>query len=157
MSDLHLEAKGDNELVHEHFILDANLGEALSYRNRNEITEKLVFSLMEALKMHPLGKLETYDATDPQYPGWSFIQPITTSHISGHYFEESEKPSHLHLDIYSCKIFDWNEVIKIVHEQLNLAKWTANYIIRANESSLRTIQVIEGTGLESFKKSLIVH
>lgn len=122
--------KAPPELIHEHFILDAELKGPLDFEKRQEITTKLIKQLMKNLGMEELGPLEIYDATDADYPGWSFIQPITTSHISGHYFEEKGKPSHIHMDIYSCKSFEWEKIIKILSKNLKLNDWSATFLKR---------------------------
>jgi len=133
-------------LIHNHFILDADLKNLLDITNKNNLTELLVNSLMDMLGMEPLGKLEIYDATDLNYPGWSFIQPITTSHISGHYFEEKHKFSHIHLDIYSCKTFDWKSAVKVIDNHLNLSDWSCNYIKREMNLKDRVVLQINGNG-----------
>lgn len=137
-------------LLHNHFILDADLNALLNIAEKNKLTQNLVINLMEILEMEPLGKLEIYDATDLNYPGWSFIQPITTSHISGHYFEEKHKFSHIHLDIYSCKIFDWKSAIKIIDKHLGLAEWCCNYIKREMTLKDRVILQVNGKGGEIY-------
>lgn len=137
---------GSDELIHEHFILDAELVHPLNFDNRHEITRTLIDELMSSLNMVELGTLQVYDAVDPTFPGWSFIQPITTSHISGHYFEEKNKASHIHLDIYSCKYFDWKKVIILINKNLDLAHWVANYVVRANTIQARGVVAIEGKG-----------
>jgi len=135
-------------LSHEHFILDAELIKSLDFEKRASITAKLIKELMKTLGMEALGPLEVYDATDMTYPGWSFIQPITTSHISGHYFEESKKASHIRLDIYSCKTFNWEKVISILHKNLDLSKWSANYLYRNINLKERTMIQISGNGIK---------
>lgn len=127
-------------LVHKHFIVDAELVKPLDFSKRKQITKNLIDNLIEELKMVPLGKLEIYDATDPNYPGWSFIQPITTSHISAHYFEEENIASHIHLDIYSCKNFSWKTLIKILEKHLKMDKWFAYFINR--DFSMKSREVL---------------
>jgi hypothetical protein len=133
-------------LSHEHFIIDAILKKTLNFDERKKITENLISDLLKTLKMIKLGKLEIYDATDDKFPGWSFIQPITTSHISGHYFEESDIPSHIHLDIYSCKSFDWKLVISILDQHLGLGAWSGNLIMRELQLDKRTTLLLKGLG-----------
>lgn len=131
-------------LVHKHFIFDAELTAALDFSKRQEITHALIDDLLSALGMEKLGPLEIYDAADAEYPGWSFIQPITTSHISGHYFEEKEGVSHIRMDVYSCKNFDEEEVIKIAHTILGTSKWSGTLIARNIDITQREITSLEG-------------
>ncbi len=139
-----LSGSPSTELVHEHFILDADLESKLDFKNRKKITEDLIDDLLENLKMQRLCPLQIYDAVDANFPGWSFIQPITTSHISGHYFEEKDKPSHIHIDIYSCRAFDWKKVINIIHQFLNLNDWIANFTDREIHFPREKLKIIQG-------------
>lgn len=45
---------------------------------------RFIDEVLSALGMTPLGELGIYPAVDQSAPGWSFIQPITTSHVSAH-------------------------------------------------------------------------
>jgi S-adenosylmethionine/arginine decarboxylase-like enzyme len=96
--------------------------------------------------MEKLAPLEIFDATDSRFPGWSFIQPITTSHISGHYFEEVGKPSNIHMDVYSCKMFEWGKIFPILDDALKLGQWSANLIIRSVQISQQTQKMMSGKG-----------
>lgn len=133
------------DLEHNILILDANLTRSLFFEKRVQITSALVDNLLEALSMNELGKLEIYDSVDADFPGWSFIQPITTSHISGHYFEDKHQ-SHIHFDIYSCKFFEWKTVVKILDKHLQLAKWSGNFIYRDVVFSNRRFDLLSGVG-----------
>lgn len=133
-------------LRHEMLILDANLVYRLDPKKYVKTTTNVVNALLRALKMSTLGDLQIFKAVDLNAPGWSFIQPITTSHISGHYFERPGKFPHLHLDIYSCKRFNCTKVIRILNDHLHLAKWSANFVIRNTRHSSRIINGFEGYG-----------
>lgn len=133
-----------NELIHELFIIDAELKEKLDFNRRKEITRNLIDDLMKALNMEELGPLQVYDAVDPEYPGWSFIQPITTSHISGHYFEEDCQFSHIHLDIYSCKDFQHENVLFCLQNHLPIRKWIGNLIYRSQDLRKRKELILRG-------------
>jgi hypothetical protein len=124
-------AKSSLNLNHEILILDALLEKELDESKMNEITRTLVEDLIQALGMKPLGPLEIYPAADLDYPGWSFIQPITTSHISGHYFIDTDgKNPNIHIDIYSCKKFKWQKVVETAHQHLIFGKWYLTFIER---------------------------
>lgn len=135
-----------NGLTHQHFILDAELKTPLDFSKRHEITNALIDDLLKALSMEKLGPLEIYDAVDPMYPGWSFIQPITTSHISGHYFEEKDQPSHIRMDIYSCKEFEYSSALKLISNHLKLSKWAATLVCREINMDKRKVVNFEGYG-----------
>ncbi|MDB4978139.1 MAG: hypothetical protein JWM56_325 [Candidatus Peribacteria bacterium] len=117
-------------IKHELFVLDTNLIHSLDQTNMDSITRNLINDLMAALGLEPLGPLELYPAVDMRAPGWSFLQPITTSHISGHYFEKPGRHPHLHMDIYSCDSVEWHNIVGIVDRHLGLSNWRASFIVR---------------------------
>lgn len=117
-------------LKHEIFVLDAHLEEALDETQHESITLHLINKLLETLGMEPLGDLQIYPAVDMRAPGWSFIQPITTSHISGHYFEKPGRAPHIRMDIYSCCSVDWKKIITVVHSQIKFSDWRATFLVR---------------------------
>lgn len=120
-------------LLHEIFVLDAHLTKALDESKAVEITRKLIDALLTALRMEELGELQIYPAVDDRAPGWSFIQPITTSHISGHYFEKPGRNPHIRMDFYSCCTVNWMKVIEILNEHLGIADWRATFVDRQIE------------------------
>jgi hypothetical protein len=134
-------------LEHAILILDAILRVPLDYSKMETITQNLVDALLETLDMKILGKLEIYPATDQDYPGWSFIQPITTSHISGHYFIDGDgKNPNIHMDIYSCKHFSWKDSIITIDKVISLEKWSADFIGRNISADKRSALAIQGEG-----------
>jgi hypothetical protein len=137
-------------LRHEIFILDANLLTALDQTHMKPITRTLIDALLHVLGLEELGPLELYPATDLRAPGWSFLQPITTSHISGHYFEKPGKAPHIHMDIYSCDAVEWQKIVGVVDEHLGLADWRASFIERkwGEEADERTYLDLSGIGAE---------
>ncbi len=138
-------------LNHEMFILDANLKHVLDQSKMNEITKNLIKDLLAKLGMLELGPLAIFDATDPRAPGWSFIQPITTSHVSGHYFVEPNGTNpNIHMDFYSCSSFDWKDVVEIVDKHLALAKWHGNFLYRKDIMVDRGVWEISGDGSQIF-------
>lgn len=134
------------KLEHEIFILDAYLEEALDQSQMEQWTRKLIDALLTALRMEELGPLQIYPALDLRAPGWSFIQPITTSHISGHYFEKPGKHPHLRLDLYSCASINWRKVVEVVNEHLNMGIWRATFIDRQIDEKERSAMHISGKG-----------
>ncbi|PIQ76281.1 hypothetical protein COU78_02045 [Candidatus Peregrinibacteria bacterium CG10_big_fil_rev_8_21_14_0_10_49_24] len=134
-------------LLHEIFVLDAHLVKALDCSRAKTITRNLVDALLTALRMEELGELQIYPAVDNRAPGWSFIQPITTSHISGHYFEKPGRNPHIRMDFYSCCTVNWMKIIEILNTHLGLADWRGTFIDRQIErDSTRHILDIAGEG-----------
>lgn len=134
------------KLEHEIFILDAYLNEALDPQHKESWTRRFVDALMGAMRMEELGPLQIYPATDLRAPGWSFIQPITTSHISGHYFEKPGKHPHLRLDCYSCASINWRKIITVCNEFMDMGLWRATFIDRQIDEYKRTAIHVSGEG-----------
>ncbi len=101
--------------------------------------------LLEVLGMERLGPFEFYPAIDLTAPGWSWIQPISTSHASGHYWSAPGRPN-LHIDVYSCMPFSWERVVKVAHEHFRLLDWTATLVMREFALKERTTTHIIGRG-----------
>ncbi|MCF7845108.1 MAG: hypothetical protein K9M03_04765, partial [Kiritimatiellales bacterium] len=117
-------------LFHEIFILDAYIQKKLDESQKESITRNLVSDLLTALRMDPLGDLQIFDAADLRAPGWSFLIPITTSHIGGHYFESPGRLPNLRIDTYSCASVNWRKLIDILHKHIGLERWRATFIDR---------------------------
>lgn len=117
-------------LVHEILVLDAFLEERLDQRRYKTITRRFIDDLLGVLEMQALGELGIYPAVDQRAPGWSFIQPITTSHVSAHYFEKPGRKPHIRLDAYSCDSIDRNQLIRVCHQHFKLSNWHATFIER---------------------------
>ena len=134
------------KLEHEIFILDAYLNKPLDQNQMEPWTRKFVDALLTTLRMEELGPLQIFPATDLRAPGWSFLQPITTSHIAGHYFEKPGKHPHIRLDMYSCESVNWKKLISVMHEHLNMGLWRATFIDRQIDEKQRGAIHISGEG-----------
>lgn len=134
------------KLEHEIFILDTYLKAPLDQSKMESWTRSFIDALLSALRMEELGPLQIYPALDLRAPGWSFIQPITTSHISGHYFEKPGKHPHLRLDLYSCCSINWKKIINVCDEYANMGLWRATFINRQIDEAQRDAVHISGDG-----------
>jgi len=143
-------------LQHEILILDAYLQEPL--KDRESLLKGFLDKLLMTLRMEELGPMQIYDAVDPRAPGWTFLQPITTSHISGHYFTKSGKHPHIRMDIYSCASVNWRKAIEVIHEFMNLREWRATFIERQieEETGHKTIWELKGEKDDVLEEQKIV-
>lgn len=140
-------ASSEFSLEHQILVLDAYLTAPLDSESRDSITEQFVESFLSTLGLEPLGPLGIYPAVDERAPGWSFIQAITTSHISAHYFERPGLFPHVRIDAYSCKAIAWRELIRVCDRHFRLAQWRATFIHRDMESpNERVVLDISGEG-----------
>lgn len=120
-------------ISHQILILDAHLKKPLKCEQQKSITSNFIADFLVALGLEPLGPLEIYGAVDQRAPGWSFIQPITTSHISAHYFEKPGRSPHIRVDAYSCEAIDWKKLVCVCHRHFSLIDWRATFIDREIE------------------------
>lgn len=135
------------ELIHQIFVLDSYLVKPLDTAGARRITRQFIDEFMEALGLEPLGPLGIYPAVDERAPGWSFIQPITTSHISAHYFEKPGKAPHIRVDAYSCDRINWRALVQICDRHFCLADWQGTFIERHIDSTHnRAVTAIAGCG-----------
>lgn len=135
-------------LLHQVFVLDAYLKRRVPAAGADTLVRSLVTDLLKTLHMRELGPLQIYPATDPRAPGWSFLQPITTSHVSGHYFDCEDGSPHIRIDIYSCATVQWRKAISAIHKHLSLGEWRATFIDRQidDTSAERLVLDIRGNG-----------
>ncbi len=135
-------------LEHHAFVLDAKVAHPLELERDEHMVRNMMEVLLERLHMKELSPLAIFPATDFRFPGFSFVQPITTSHIAGHYFDTvGDEMPHIHLDIYSCKLFDWRDAMSLLHSFLQLAEWDANYLVRHHGQD-RICYQLSGKGAE---------
>ena len=143
-------------LVHEIVVLDAFLQEPLDSQRFEAITKAFISELLSVLKMQALGQLGIYPAVDDRAPGWSFIQPITTSHVSAHYFEKPGRMPHIRLDAYSCDSIDWKQLIEVCHKHFRLEEWHASFIDRQiGRRSRRKVVDLTGVGARVLSESVL--
>lgn len=143
-------------LVHHILVLDAFLAAPLDCRQHVEITRRFIDEVLGVLGMQPLGELGIYPAVDQRAPGWSFIQPITTSHISAHYFEKPGRMPHIRLDAYSCESIDRDRLINLCHKHFRLGDWHATFIDRRiDRTADRTVVDLTGVGKQVLSECLL--
>jgi hypothetical protein len=143
-------------LMHQIFVLDAHLQEPLDTDAHLPITQNFIAEFLSVLGLEPLGPLGIYPAVDDRAPGWSFIQPITTSHISAHYFEKPGNSPHIRIDAYSCDEVNWRDLVQVCHRHFNLADWRGTFIDREIDwYKSRLVQDIKGVGNSVSKEHLL--
>lgn len=149
---------GAFQLVHEILVLDALLLRPLDSERYEAITRAFVNDLLRAMGMEALGELGIYPALDQREPGWSFLQPITTSHVGAHYFENPGLQPHIRVDAYSCMSIDWTTLIRICHEHFALDRWRASFIDRQLEHpGQRKVIELAGRGARVTSEILLVN
>lgn len=133
-----------NELEHLHLTVNAKINPSFSHIPK-EKAQAFIDELMEVTDMKPLGPLNWSGAVDLDFPGESFIQMITTSHTSLHYFSSTNE---IYFDLYSCKFFDIGKVIGLLHRTFGVVEWHGALYNRAHNKPPK-IEII-GSHKESF-------
>lgn len=118
------------QLEHIHLTVNAKIGQNFSELPKDD-AKRFVDELLEAINMKPLGPLNWADAEDLDFPGQSFVQMITTSHCSLHYFDNGESGKEIYFDLYSCKQFDPEKVLGMLEEKFKFGKWHGMLYTRA--------------------------
>lgn len=107
------------KLDHLHMIINGKIR-----KNYGQLTKRkaqaLVDEILSASGMKPLGGLSWASAKDLDFPGQSFVQMITTSHCSMHYFSDDNE---IYFDLYSCKSFEPDAIVGILKKRLGMRKW----------------------------------
>ncbi len=107
-----------NTLSHLHLTINARI------KPLKEIPEELAGSFMRdllcAADMKALGPLVFSGAEDLDFPGQSFVQMITTSHCSLHFFSDKNE---IYFDLYSCRRFDPEKIIGVINSYFGLESY----------------------------------
>ena len=95
-----------------HLVLDCSAGEREAVCDGRVIRE-FCGDLVSAIGMVAYGKptLEHFAAHLPEAAGYSLVQLIETSAVTGHFCDSS---GDIYLDIFSCKDFDPEVAIEVV-------------------------------------------
>ena len=102
-----------NEYWGYHLILNCS-GCSNNISDKNEII-KFVKTLVKKIDMIAYGEpiVEHFATHDPQKGGYSLIQLIETSNISGHFVDFTKEAF---IDVFSCKEYKEQDVIDCVSE-----------------------------------------
>jgi len=120
------------KLQHIHLTVNAKINPDFSALPRED-AQRFVDALLKAINMKPLGPLNWSDAEDLDFPGQSFVQMITTSHCSLHFFDHGEGNKEVYFDLYSCKCFDEQKVIEMLNAKFGMKEWHGTLYTRASD------------------------
>lgn len=95
----------------QHLILD--MGGCNENISRKESLRAFVIELVDAIDMVAYGEpiIEHFATHNQAAAGYSLVQLIETSAISAHFSDHNRD---LYLDVFSCKPFDSNMVVRVV-------------------------------------------
>lgn len=133
--------------LHKIFVLDAQLEGVLDESDPRGFCEKYFGALLKTIQMKELSPMSVSPTADLAAPGFSGVQELTTSHTSFHYFWEPHHPTknpNVHIDLYSCAPFSYEDVVKVAHKHFGFATWTGNFIERTQDPEDRVTLLIKG-------------
>lgn len=86
-------------------------------------------NLIKEIKMVPHGKtvIEHFPNRDPGKEGWSFVQLIETSSITGHFVDNTLSG---YINIFSCKDFSEEDAVAFVKEKLKPKSIKVTFLTR---------------------------
>ena len=96
----------------KHLIIDMSAGDRERVQSAQHIS-RFVETLVEAIGMQGYGAplLEHFSEHGPEAAGYSLVQLIETSAITGHFCDLS---GDAYIDIFSCKDFDVELAVEVV-------------------------------------------
>ena len=93
-----------------------------------ERIKQYLIEICDLIKMTRFGKpLVVRFGKDPKVQGYSAVQLIETSCISGHFAEDSNS---IYIDIFSCKFYDQEQAIEFTRKFFQGKTTKANIILR---------------------------
>ena len=111
-----------------HLILDCRGCDRGAVRDRETLLEWLR-TLVERIDMRAFGNpvCEHFATHDPDAAGYSLVQLIETSSITGHFVDRN---GDAYIDVFSCKAFDLETVRAVVNDYFRPATIRVSYLTR---------------------------
>jgi S-adenosylmethionine/arginine decarboxylase-like enzyme len=111
-----------------HLILDCKAGDLDKIKSGDNITD-FVMALVTGINMVAYGDpiVEHFATHIPEAAGYSLVQLIETSSITGHFVD---KNGDCYIDIFSCKEFDVDDAKSIVQDYFNPTQMRVTYLTR---------------------------
>ncbi len=111
-----------------HLVLDCRGSDLNAIRDRGTIVA-WVRALVARIDMRAHGDpvCEHFATHDPEAAGYSLVQLIETSSITGHFVDRN---GDAYIDVFSCKAFDIETVRAVVHEHFRPATIRVTYLTR---------------------------
>lgn len=111
-----------------HLTLDCSGCDVISMRDKQNIYN-FIKVLVQRIDMVAQGEpvIEFLCPGDSDKEGYSLMQLITTSSITGHFVDHY---GHIYLDVFSCKEFDIETVKQTLQEFFGSKKIRINFITR---------------------------
>ena len=99
--------------------------------NKNVLCKNSIITfnkkLVSAIDMKPFGEPLVYHFGEDNKKGYTSVQLIETSNITGHYCDDSRD---FYLDVFSCKDYSEKIVIKLIEEIFQPEKINYSILMR---------------------------
>lgn len=117
-----------NEFWGYHLILDCHACDVPSIQSKENVYN-WIKKLVKDIDMEPIGEpyIEYTAAEFPDKAGFTAVQIIVTSSIVAHFIDST---GDVYIDVFSCKPFDNDTVIKSIQEAFQPKKIRPNYLTR---------------------------
>jgi len=117
-----------NEFWGYHLILDCHACDVPSIQSYDNV-HKWITDLVKAIDMEPIGepRIEYTAAEFPDKAGFTAVQIIVTSSIVAHFIDST---GDVYIDVFSCKPFDNDIVLKSIQDSFSPKKIRPNYLTR---------------------------
>ena len=111
-----------------HLILDCRACDIPTVTNRDAL-ENFIKVMVDAIHMKRYGEpiIEHFAEHNPEAAGYSLVQLIETSDITGHFVD---KNGDAYIDVFSCKIIDPEAAVNVVQELLHPKNIKVRYVLR---------------------------
>ena len=111
-----------------HLILDCKAGNLDQIQSKENI-ELFVEELVAEIDMVAYGEpvIEHFATHDPDKAGYSLVQLIETSSITGHFIDQN---GDCYIDIFSCKQFDIETAQSVVDKYFSPSQTKVTYLTR---------------------------
>ena len=115
----------------KHLIIDMSAGDRERVQSAQHIS-RFAETLVETLgmKAYTAPLLEHFSEHLPEAAGYSLVQLIETSAITGHFCDLS---GDAYIDIFSCKDFDYQQAVDYVTELFGIERHEINVLDRGLE------------------------
>jgi len=125
----------------KHVVIDFAGGDGYkTFEDKGNIHD-FIINLCNEIKMERYGKPQIEWFGNDNVEGFSFVQLITTSLVSGHFCGDYEKFPHTsssgYIDVFSCKDFSENTVKEIIKKHFNPDRIFIRTLIRSKPVSMR--------------------
>ena len=96
-------------------------------RNADKI-RSFVYELCDKIKVRRFGECQVvHFGEDARVAGYSMVQLIETSLISGHFANQTNS---VYVDVFSCKYFDPQEVAQYAHKFFEAKDYVLHLVLR---------------------------